>query len=298
MARTRASGKNPLGLHIDDNEVHALTGFLDTLSTDIGRSRHMNPVMEFVFHRLDRDFDMHMTAVAPGQHARFHHVYEWGLIGVPDAKLWDTVLRGKGSSRSISFQWRASKTRVPMPDPMPEPYESEDGEVKQLDVSKAYVFVWKAPIMEYSIPVHIHPSTTQFLGFPAKGGGMRGGLNFVGDKGITVRNPGGKASTGAFTREFLDWWGGDGVDKAFESHLNQALREQVSPSKIGPKMREAFARARGGSGLSEGSKKSAIRAGAQQAQSFLRERDSYYEKAVRARQEFIRKYASGGKFNG
>lgn len=276
---------------LDDSNALKVIGFLEGLATDIKKDSVLGPVLDSVVRDLDRAFTAHMTAIAPGQRSRFHHVYEWGAIGVPQAKLWDTSVSGRGASKSVSFLWRASKTAVPLPDPLPAP--GPNGQQLQ----GGHVFTWKAPMMEYSIPVRITPTLAEALAFPAADIGetpMRNDLWF--SRG-TVRfdaPPNSRLAAGQFTKAFIEWWGGDGAADAF----NNGPRKEIEES-LGSGSRRAI---RGMdvarpnmAGATSAQRAKALNSGKSKAAAFLREwsdeRESY-----RSTELIRRNRQSSGRF--
>lgn len=276
------------GFDMDDSSVMALTGFLDTLGKDLGKSKHMYPVMRFVFDRLDEAFTLHMAAVAPGQKSRFHHVYEWNMIGVPKAKLWDTVLTGKGNARSISFNWRASKTAVPLPDPPLKPGP------KGQQLRGGHVFVWKAPMMEYSMPVSISPIMSEKLAFLAKEIGEtphRNGLWFSGKTERFDAPPNSRLAAGQFTKEFLEWWAGGDADRVFDQGIRSAVEQGFSSTRVEAALRQAKTNA---GAARKGNRAKAIASGRRAAEDFLNNNDRFYGHRV----EVSRNRGAGGRFAG
>lgn len=278
------------GIDVDDSAVMKLTGFMDTLSKDLGKSRTLNPVMKYVYGELDKNFTMHMAKTAVGQPDRFHHVYEWGLLGVPQAQLWDTTLGGSGSQRAIGFNWRASKSQVPLPDPLPP--ESKGG--KQLQ--GGHVFVWKAPVMEYGLSVNIAPVQSDNLAFMAsdiRQRPMRNGLWFSNRSVRFDKAPNSKLAYGSFTKEFLEWWGGSGADKAFNGSIKDVVERGIGAPAVAKAIRAARMNAAKGRGGAI-SREAAQDAGRERAEEFLREREDWFAQRMDIRSA----RDSGGRFTG
>ncbi|WMI33429.1 hypothetical protein SEA_PHREDRICK_33 [Streptomyces phage Phredrick] len=211
-----------VGFNVDFAEAAALSGFLKTLSTEIKTTRHIGPVLKYVHSVMSQEFTEYMSVLAASAPSRFHHVYEWGEAGNPGARLWEDVLIGGGNNRTATFRWKASKQLVPVRD------DFKAGGVKQI-----HVFVWKAPIMEYNNALTIAPKRGKFLAYftgPTTPEGKYK-MQFT-QKPITVTNPGGKATTGAFTREYVSWWGGSGSQGVFESRLRKVLEEDLGKMPI------------------------------------------------------------------
>lgn len=260
----------------DLNEAYALVGFLKRLSVDIKTPRHIGPVMHYAHSIMVSDFKKYMSLIAGGQPARFHHVYEWNMSGVPAAALWEDVLLGHGGSRIATFKWKPSATLVPV---------NEQAAAKR--VKKVHRFIWKAPVMEYSIPVKIEPSSDKkglsyFTG-PVYSG-QKWDLKFT-SKPITVNNPGGKQTTGAFTREYVGWWAGPGGSASFDNSVKKTLENDLGKApieKVTKKYRKNKVKTFGLSAL--GDARSAQMSGEEAARRWLSSRSTNYLREARARE--------------
>lgn len=273
-----AARRNFLGFNVDTSEGAALSGFLKELSTKISTPRHIGPVLKYTHAIMSQEFTDYMTVIAPAQTSRFHHVYEWGQIGDPTAKLWDDKLIGGGNNRTATFTWRASKQIVPV-----------NEEAQELGVKQIHVFAWKAPVMEYGKNITIAPKRGEYLVLftgPSKQAD-RWKLRFV--KGpVTVTNPGGKMTSGSFTREYVSWWGGTGAQGVFESKVRRVLEEDLGKMPI-ESVTKAFRKANAKtfrlSTISESA--AAEKAGRAAAQKYLNGRSANYIQAARARERII-----------
>lgn len=252
-----AKGKAFLAINMDTVEVSALTGFIETLSAQVNTDRNISPVLTYAHAAMSKNFDAYMSLVAPTSPNQFHHVYDWGHIGVPQYQLWKNVLKGRGASRYASFEFRASVLPVPTP----------EVEMGKKPFKKTHRFIYKAMIMEYNINVTIRPKTAKMLAFPDEQG------NIVFTKGpIHVTNPGGTATTGAFTTAWSSWWGGAGANEAFNTEIKKQLEDDFSPTALGRFMAR-FTRAKGKTGsIAISDDKAAFAQGARLAEEFLRER--------------------------
>lgn len=250
-----AKGKAFVGVNIDTIEVSSLAGFLTTLSAQIETDKNMGPVLNYAHSELSRKFDAYMAAVAPASPKQFHHVYDWGFIGVPQYQLWTNVLRGRGNERYASFEFRASTVPVPV----------HEGEKKPF--RKVHRFIYKAMIMEYNIPVTIRRKRAKMLAFP----GSNGKIVFT--KGpIVVSNPGGNATTGAFTSAWTTWWTGAGANQVFQDTINGTLENDLSERSMTKFMRR-FKRVRSKKvAISVADNKTAFNQGEKLAEEFLAER--------------------------
>lgn len=202
-----ATPKGSIALNADFSRLAsvegALRGMVETIKTD----RFLTPLVEYTHADLANEFDKHMDTLAPMAHARFHHVYEWDQEGVPSARLWKHQLKGRGSSnRFASWAWRSSKMPIRTPeeraenpnDPMS---DLSDDKVASFN-TRQYVFIWKAPVMEYNTQVTITPKYSDQIAFPSS---VKPG-KIIGRDEVIVENPGGAATTLAFTSEWTKWW--------------------------------------------------------------------------------------------
>jgi len=251
-----AKGKAFVGVTADTTEVSALTGFLSTLSTQIKADVNMAPVLDYAHSAMSSKFDAYMSVIAPTAPNQFHHVYDWGRIGVPQNQLWKNVLRGRGANKYASFEFRASVLPVPLPEGNKKPF------------MRKHRFIYKAMVMEYNIGVTIKPKRAKMLAFPNE----RGDIVFT--KGpIFVQNPGGMGTTGAFTAAWSNWWGGAGADQVFNSEIKRVLERDLNSSALSRFMRR-FKKAKFRTGsIAVADSRSAMADGSRLALEFLQERN-------------------------
>lgn len=250
-----AKGKAFVGVNMDTVEVSSLTGFLTTLSAQIETDANMGPVLNYAHSELSRKFDAYMSAVAPASPKSFHHVYEWNNVGNPQAQLWTNVLRGRGNNKYASFEFRASTLPVPV----------HQGEKKPF--RQVHRFIYKAMIMEYNIAVTVKRKRAKMLAFPGNNG------KIVFTKGpIMIENPGGQATTGAFTAAWTDWWTGAGANQVFQDTINDTLENDLSERAMIKFMRRFRKSKKRAVSISVADNRSAFKQGAKLAEDFLAER--------------------------
>ena len=208
-----------MGIQVDVTEAMALGGFLTEMSATINTPQYMGPVLKYVHSRMSEAFTAYMAALAPVEYTKFHHVYEWGEIGQPRAQLWRDVLVGRGASRIATFEWLESKTIVPVVHP------DAVGRAEEV-----HVFSWKAPVMEYNTDITIRPKRGQYLAFftGPPGAYTPEELKIIKGGSVTVQFPGGEATHGAFTREYVDWWAGGGAETVFNTEIRVLLEENLA----------------------------------------------------------------------
>jgi hypothetical protein len=227
---------------------------------------------------MSEEFTEYMSIVSASQPSRLHHVYEWGQIGDPTAKLWEDKLIGGGNNRTATFTWRASKQVVPVRD-----------DFREKGVKAIHVFVWKAPVMEYGKNITIRPKRGKFLAYftgpttPETKYKMQ-----VTQNPITVTDPGGALTKGSFTREYVSWWAGPGAQGIFESRIRRVLEEDLGKMPIESVTRQ-FRRANTKTFTMQTitSSDAAERAGKAAADRYLNSRSRNYIEAARARERII-----------
>jgi hypothetical protein len=270
--------RNYVGFNVDTAEASALAGFLKRLSLDIKTDRHIGPVLKYTHAVMSDAFTEYMSVVAPAQASRFHHVYEWGQVGDPTAKLWNDQLIGAGATRTATFTWRASKQSVPV---------RED--FRAVGVKQIHVFVWKAPVMEYGKNIVIAPKRGKFLAYFTGPTNPENKYKMQFTKNpIQVTDPGGPLVKGSFTREYVSWWGGTGASGVFESSLRRVLEQDLGKMPIESAVRP-FRRARTKSFAIQSVSDSGVaeKAGAAAAKKYLEGRSAKYIEAAKARERLI-----------
>lgn len=180
-------------LNMDTTKAMTAMGIMTGMTAEIRTVEYTSSVINLAHARLSQMFDWHVDEIAKGTtvtnpatgrtYSPLHHVYEWGGIGDPANRLWRHVLQGNGASRTASFEFKASNKAVP------HPYHSS---------GRTHIFHWKAPIMEYDIPVYVKPKQADKLAWF-----LNGRWNF--SSGVRIDNPGGE-TTGQFTNAWTSWW--------------------------------------------------------------------------------------------
>ncbi len=267
-----------VGFNADISEASALSGFLKELSTKIGTSRHIGPVLKYTHSLMSDEFTEYMSVVSAAQPSRLHHVYEWGQVGDPTAKLWEDKLIGGGNNRTATFTWKASKQIVPVRD-----------DFREKGVKAIHVFVWKAPVMEYGKDIVIRPKRGKFIAYftgptdPETKYKMQ-----VTSNPITVTDPGGKLTKGSFTREYVSWWSGAGAQAVFENKIRRVLEEDLGKMPI-ELVTKKFRRSSAKTFTMQTivSADAAERAGKEAANRYLNSRSNNYIEAARARERIV-----------
>lgn len=218
-----ATRKGTIALNADFTQLASAVGAIQGMSTTVKTDRFLSPLVEAAHVNLANQFDIHMDVLAQSQPSRYHHVYEWRMLGAPGGRLWTHQLKGRGSSnRYASWAWKASKTPILTPterasnpdDPMSDLSDEKVASFNERD----YFFQWKAPVMEYNVATTIRPRYANQIAFPSA---VKPG-KIIGMGQAIVTNPGGPGTTLAFTTEWTRWWG-----KVAPTVFDQTLAEEM-----------------------------------------------------------------------
>lgn len=222
---------------VDTSEADAAIGFMQGLTAGFSGTRFTSAVLKYAHSQLSREFDKYMDGLAAGDSERtigqYGHVYEWGMRGVPQGRLWKHTLKGHGKERTASWQWKASRVPIPKPeeraqnprDPMSQVPDNVLARLSDRD----YFFYWKAPVMEYNLPVRILPVNTKKLFWPMWNESVRG-RHYAFRDYAEVTNPGGEESTGAFSHAWATYWEYY-APKSFQEHVAAAVEHDLGRSE-------------------------------------------------------------------
>lgn len=223
--------KASVELGADFSEMGFTMGLISGMAKTVKTDRYLGDVISYVHGEMSEAFDEHMDFVYGAMPSRFSHVYEWDArqsANPVDLRLWDHKLLGSGGSRNATFVWKASVKPIPTPaerkaanNPNDPINQVPDEEIAKLS-NRNYIFYWKAPIMEYNVPVNIRPKYAKALFIPT-GDPVN---PFVFANEFRNLTPGGTENTGAFTAEWVQWWGAMAQDE-FEKHLRPALEDDL-----------------------------------------------------------------------
>jgi hypothetical protein len=228
-------------VNVDTTSAGGALGSIDGMIAGIKTNRFTRSVIQYTWKRMTEEFDAELDARAitsTGRH-NYHHVYEWRMIGLPAGRLWSHKLTGAGGHREATFSWKASKTKILTPEERRANATgiSENDPIqfvpqKNIDMlnDRPYIFYWKAPVMEYDLPVMITPKDAEELFVPIMGG--RNGFKM--SMAESVMNPGGDATTGSFTFYWTYWWStvapnifDNEIRNTVERDLGRTAEEQV-----------------------------------------------------------------------
>jgi hypothetical protein len=155
----------------------------------------MSVVLDYVHADLNTDFELLMDKLAAARPKNLSHVYEWGQNGLPNGRLWESILRGRGVDKTATVVWKASTKAVPV-----RPELLEPGPSGQTVKTGVHIFYWKAPVMEAGLEITVEPVHARSLAY----------INSKGDLVITKKpshfEAGGGDTKGQFTADYILYW--------------------------------------------------------------------------------------------
>jgi hypothetical protein len=176
-----------------------------------------------IFNQIDKDFGLFIDSQARIKPKSLHHVYEWNKAGQSTSRLYKlNKLDSTGLSFKINYELKLSKTSVP---------------TKNRKQKSRYIFANKAAVMEKGMPIVIRPKSAERLVFE-----IDGQVVFM-PKGqsVTVKSPGGRASTNQFDLAYSRYFSGplvsnsikaSGFQNIFGSQFEKAMKVPSSISKV------------------------------------------------------------------
>lgn len=188
-------GRKDRGYSADVSNGIVFSSMVYGLATDIDTRYTKTAMTEAAAHMLETAFWNHLDAHANHHQERFHHIYEWGMIGLPEGRLVQTTVVNRSGQTEIDTAFEQSQTTVPAYE-----YTLEDG-TQYSQTPEQHVFKLKAEIMEFGIPVTVKPQPGKKLMFE----NSDGHLIFT-NKEVNISNPGGTATKGAFQTEWEMYW--------------------------------------------------------------------------------------------
>jgi hypothetical protein len=152
-------------------------------------------LVDVAFSKAAIDFVKRTNMSARSNKSMFHHVYEWGGTGSESARLFRLLKRNSApGSASVYYKFNNSRKKSPIDDVLKIP--GRTGKV----VTKSGVFKNKAAVMEKGSPISF--TTSRTIAIPAGNS-----ISFIPPgKNITIKNPGGRSTTGTFEKHFRLWW--------------------------------------------------------------------------------------------
>ncbi len=174
-----------------------------------------------IFDQINTDFGNYIDALARSRPKSLHHVYEWKKSGNKAARLFKlNKISEDGLSFRVNYEFIPSRSMVP----------TSNGK-------RRHMFANKASIMEEGKPLVIRPKNAERLVFEIDGETVF----MPKGKSVTVRRPGGSASTNQFTLAHSRFFSGrlvnesikrSGFQKIFNSSITKALSVPANIKKV------------------------------------------------------------------
>jgi hypothetical protein len=205
---------------LEVDKISETMNMVNSVAYTLNTNAHVNELITSAHRIISSQFIIHMSQVAFSSPQRFEHMYEWGRVGDPNSRLWKHILRGAGSNRSATFDFKASRKAVPI-----KPSKQKVG------VQSNHIFVWKAPILELGLPVRISPklASTLVMDFP-KGAST---LTYT-KRTIYIPRQGSSEVWGSFTNEFMRFFSGGIPRELIKTELEPKIKSGVRQAiKIG-----------------------------------------------------------------
>ena len=174
-----------------------------------------------MFDQINTDFGNYIDALARSKPKSLHHVYEWKKTGNKTARLFKlNKISEDRLSFKINYEFIPSRSMVP----------ASTGR-------RRHMFANKASVMEEGKPLVIRPKNAERLVFEIDGET----IFMPKGKSVTVKRPGGSASTNQFTLAHSRFFSGrlinesikkSGFQKIFNSSMAKALSVPSNIKKV------------------------------------------------------------------
>lgn len=211
---------------------YAVMGMVDGFSAAIKTDSFVSAILKYSWAKLSEGFDLWMDMEeGPSNVDNYMHVYrwpsEWGdgdkpdyasvmRSGDPANRLWSHVYSGPAKSGTASFVFKDDDSFSPV-----NPILAEHGVHEGV-----HIFVHKATVMEYGLPVTIKPQLARYLAYVVnspKGGGTdesvsgnglgdhfvketEGGKAMFSEGPVKIHSAGNNHTKNKFTSAFKAWY--------------------------------------------------------------------------------------------
>lgn len=215
-----------INIEAELDKIQKVSQKINSVGITIDNSTNISAAIKAAHIVVTDAFVKHMTKTSITNPTAFSHMYEWNRLGDPNSRLWRHVLQGGGKLRKSRFEFKASKTVVPV-----------DPKLKAVGVEQRHIFYWKAPVMEYGLPVRIsrkvakalvylhqkvkNPGSSSFEGF------VRNGIVYR-KSPVIISRAGNKNIWFSFTNEYVRWFNGGSPGQAVEIGLSKKLKDSIS----------------------------------------------------------------------
>ena len=207
-------------LSLNSNDIKNLNNQLNMKVQAIGEMtnpKYLQEMAKAAFTLVGERFVLAADRYAVQNPKKMHHVYEWGKLGNPRARLFvierTRILNG---NLLITSQFTKSKAKVPLNPELLIP--GKNGR----SVTRRSVFADKAKTMESGMPISFQAQRVlAFMG--------RRGINFIPAGAIVhIQNPGGIATKNSFSKFMLDWYNKNAQSIMDSSGLYQKMAQEAS----------------------------------------------------------------------
>lgn len=199
-----------LNVNFDAQEAHAAMGAIVGIGKAVKTDRYVSDIINYAHREMSTGFDEHMDLMSGAMREKFHHIYEWNMIGLPAGRLWNHTLTGRGTNKLASFEFIASKMPIPNPEQRAanpdDPMSQVPEDVVQRLSKRKYYFTWKAPMMEYRLHATIAPRWASKLFIPM----FDQPRGYILTPHAVNQQSGNVLTAGSFTTAFIDWFNGPG----------------------------------------------------------------------------------------
>lgn len=216
---------------VDGTGVYSVAGYVAGITEEISTPVYIGAVLRYAHARLSDYFDLFLDREAKAHPDNFMHVYEWPsgwgdnkpdyeeTVGNPQHRLWAHTMSGPAANAVASFQFLPSERPSPV-NPILEAEGVKTG---------VHIFVMKAEVMEYGLPIKVTPKLAHYLAYVLdgnpKGVGHDSGLEFAkassAEEGVGIgfsRGPvnigeaGGGHTKRKFTDAFISFYNAEAAD--------------------------------------------------------------------------------------
>ena len=225
LERLMVGSANP-GILKDSNvaQISAFLYYQANVAAKLTSNRSFqNLFKKTIFNQINKDFGLFIDSQARTNPKSLHHVYEWNKVGQENSRLFKlNKLEGAGLSFKVNYEFKLSKSSVP---------------ASSRKQKSRYVFANKASVMEKGMPLIIAPRSSERLVFEIDGET----IFMPKGKSVTVKSPGGTASTNRFDLAYSRYFSGplitnsiksSGFQNLFGSKFEKAMRVPSSISKV------------------------------------------------------------------
>jgi hypothetical protein len=222
------SKRNAIDIEADLTDGYKALGFIQGFQATASTDRFITSVVEYAHNDMAKEFDREMDNAAASNSDAYSHVYEWRMTGLPQGRLWAHTLTGRGVNRQASWEWKPSKAPILTPQERKSGAGSSNDPIKNVPAEelarlskRKYYFTWKAPMMEYGLPVTIVPVNAKALWIPV----VNSKKGFIFAKMSQNQMP--NTNAGRFTAYWTQWWTGGGAASVWQGSIKNIIEKDL-----------------------------------------------------------------------